>query len=99
MNIDDMEALIQITKEIEKQGYAVKSVNCEEQYSRRPTFDMTLKISRKRPVPEDNNPEYINLKPTVKNKPIEKKADSTLDRKRQKTFLQTFKDKTQRVGL
>jgi len=61
MKISDMEALIQITKEIEKQGYILHSVESEEKYIGRPTFEMKLTLSRKRILP-DEPAEHINLK-------------------------------------
>jgi hypothetical protein len=63
MKINDMESLIQITREIETHGYTLHSVESEEKYSGRPTLEITLKISRKRDAPEYDGTGYINPKP------------------------------------
>jgi len=52
MEINDMKALIQITKEIETQGYTLRSVESEEKYSGTPTLEIKLILSRKRRLPE-----------------------------------------------
>jgi len=62
MKIDDMESLIQITKEIEKQGYTLRSVESEEKYTGTPTLEIKLTLSRKRILPPETKPEYIELK-------------------------------------
>ena len=62
MKINDMEALIKITKEIEAQGYTLHSVESEEKYTGTPTLEMKLTLSRKRELPPERKPEYINLK-------------------------------------
>jgi len=59
MKIDDMKALIQITKEIETQGYTLHSVESEEKYIGTPTLEIKLTLSRKRVLPSEPNPRYI----------------------------------------
>jgi len=61
MKINDMEALIQITKEIETQGYALHSVESEEKYTGTPTLEIKLTLSRKRVLPSEPKPQYIEL--------------------------------------
>jgi len=61
MKIDDMEALIKITKEIEAQGYTLCSVESEEKYIGHPTLEIKLTLSRKRTLPPEPNSEYIKL--------------------------------------
>ena len=56
MKINDMEALIQITKEIEAQGYSLHSVESEEKYIGTPTLEIKLTLSRQRILPSEPKP-------------------------------------------
>jgi hypothetical protein len=56
MEIRDLESLTQITKEIEAQGYTVRSVYSEELYLGSPTLEIKLLLSRKRTAPRDGHP-------------------------------------------
>ncbi|GBU28274.1 hypothetical protein R84B8_01832 [Treponema sp. R8-4-B8] len=56
MEINDMEALIKITKEIEAQGYTLKSVKSKKMCIGTPTLDIKLVLSRERIAPEYGNP-------------------------------------------
>jgi hypothetical protein len=50
MEIKDLEALIQITKVIEAQGYFLRDVDSKIQHIGYPSIDITLKITRERVV-------------------------------------------------
>jgi hypothetical protein len=57
MEIKDLESLMHITKEIEAQGYAVRSVYSEELLPGTPTLEIKLVLSRRRTAPAgDSHP-------------------------------------------
>jgi hypothetical protein len=61
MEVKDLEALIQITKEIETQGYNLLSVDSQVKCIGSPTLEITILFSRKRPVPECGKPQYVEI--------------------------------------
>jgi hypothetical protein len=63
MKIKDMESLIQITREIETQGYAVRSINSERKNIGHHILEIKILISRKCENTEIDNPLYIDPNP------------------------------------
>jgi len=62
MKIKDMESLIKITGEIEKQGYAVRSIYSEEKNIGHRILEIKILISRKIENSEIDGPLYIDTK-------------------------------------